>query len=96
MRNDRGLKLQHLLTDMASLWLSLQKEDPLITKVAMKALLPFSTSFLCYEPDEEQEEIKASHPGGGLEGMPVNHPPSNKGHNETSPSTDFSLIFFKK
>lgn len=47
IRNDRGLKLKHLSTDMTSFWLSLREEYPIITKTAIEALLPFSTSYLC-------------------------------------------------
>jgi hypothetical protein len=48
---------------------------------------------LCYEHDEEQEQVAASNTAGGLEGMRVNHPSSNKRHHETSSSTGFPLIF---
>jgi hypothetical protein len=35
IRNDRRLKLKHSSTDMASFWLSLQQEYPIITKKAI-------------------------------------------------------------
>ncbi|XP_042234779.1 zinc finger BED domain-containing protein 5-like [Homarus americanus] len=46
-RNDRGLKLKQLSTDMTSFWLSIREEYPIITKKAIEALLPFSTLYLC-------------------------------------------------
>ncbi|XP_063785805.1 zinc finger BED domain-containing protein 5-like [Pseudophryne corroboree] len=47
IRNDRGQKLKHSSTDMASFWLSLRQEFPMVTKKVIEALLPFSTSYLC-------------------------------------------------
>jgi hypothetical protein len=44
IRNDRRLKLKHSSTAMTSFWLPLQQEYPIITKKAIEALLPFSTS----------------------------------------------------
>jgi hypothetical protein len=46
IRNDRRLKLKHSSTDMASFWLSLRQEYPVITKKVIEVLLPFSTSYL--------------------------------------------------
>jgi hypothetical protein len=68
IRNDRRLKLKYSSTDMASFWLSLQQEYPIITKKATEALLPFSTSYLwgwifCYEHDQQQEQVAASNTG---------------------------------
>jgi hypothetical protein len=45
IRNDGKLKLKHSTTDMASFWLSLQQEYPIITKET-EPLLPFSISYL--------------------------------------------------
>jgi hypothetical protein len=47
--NDKSqiLKLKHSSTDMASLWLFLRRECPIVTKMATEALHPFSTSYLC-------------------------------------------------
>ena len=39
IRNDRGLKLKHLTTDMTSFWLSLREEYPIITNKAIEVLL---------------------------------------------------------
>jgi hypothetical protein len=47
IRNDRKLKLKHSSTDMASFWLSLRQEYPIITKKAIEAPRPISTSYLC-------------------------------------------------
>jgi hypothetical protein len=46
---------------------------------------------LCYDHVEKQEYVAASNTGGGLEVMLVNHPTSDKGAHETSPSTGFPL-----
>jgi hypothetical protein len=47
IRNDRRLKLKRSSTDMASFWLSLRQEYPIITKKAAEALWPFSISYVC-------------------------------------------------
>jgi hypothetical protein len=47
IRNDRRIKMEHSLTDMASFWLSLSQKYTIITEKTIKALLPFSTSYLC-------------------------------------------------
>jgi hypothetical protein len=47
IRNNRRLKLKHSSTDMASFWLFLGQEYPIITNKAIEALLPFSISYLC-------------------------------------------------
>jgi hypothetical protein len=46
-RDDRRMKLKRSSTDTASFWLSLRQEYPIITKKAIEALHPFSTSSLC-------------------------------------------------
>jgi hypothetical protein len=62
---------------------------------------------LCYEHDEYQEQVAASNTGGGLQDMLVNHPTSDKGHYQTSPSKGYvyayirtsyfySCLYFKK
>jgi hypothetical protein len=50
-------------------------ESPIITKKANEAFLPFSTSYM---RDEEQEQVVASNTGGGLDSVLVNHPTSIK------------------
>jgi hypothetical protein len=47
IRNDRRLKLKHSSTDMASFWLFLRQETPIMKKKETEALLPFSASDLC-------------------------------------------------
>jgi hypothetical protein len=42
---------------------------------------------------KSKEKTAVSNIGGGLEGMFVNHPTTDKGHHWTSPSTGFPLIF---
>jgi hypothetical protein len=79
---------------MALHLLSLLHECPITTNKAIEALLRFSVWgwLLRYEHDEEQEQDAASNPGGGLEGMLVNYPTSDKGHHESPSSTRFPLI----
>jgi hypothetical protein len=43
IRNDRRLKVKHSSTDMASFWLSLREEYPIIIEKTIEALLAFST-----------------------------------------------------
>jgi hypothetical protein len=95
IRNGRSLKVKHSSTGMASLWFSLQQEYSIITKKTTEALHPSSTTYLCEASlsDEAQEQVATSNTGGGLEGMLLNYPNSDKGHFETSPSTGFQLIF---
>jgi hypothetical protein len=47
IRNYRRLKMKQSSTHMASIWLSLQQEYPIITMNAREALPPFSASYLC-------------------------------------------------
>lgn len=47
IRNDSGLKLKPLSTNMTSFWLSLREECPIIIKKATEVLHPFSGSYLC-------------------------------------------------
>jgi hypothetical protein len=46
IRKDRGRKLKHSSADMASFWLPVQQEYPIITKKAIEALLPVYTGSL--------------------------------------------------
>jgi hypothetical protein len=46
-RNDRRLKQKHSSTGIASFWLPIRQEYPIITKKATEARLPFSASCLC-------------------------------------------------
>jgi hypothetical protein len=93
IRKDRRPEMKHSSSDTASFWLSLRQEYPISTETATEALLPLSTPYLCgpallcYEHDEEQEQVAASSTGGGLVGMLVNHPTSDKGPHEASPRT---------
>lgn len=59
IRNDRGLKLKHSTMDTTLFWLSVQNEFPNITKKAMKALFPFSTSYLCESSFSAMNNIKS-------------------------------------
>lgn len=73
IRNDRGLKLQYSKiaeatekqmktkanVDIASFWVPLMDEYPLIVKEAMKAILPFSTSYLCESAFSAMNAIKS-------------------------------------
>jgi hypothetical protein len=47
IRNDGRLKLNHSSADVASFCLSLRQGYPIMTKKAIQALRPFSTSSLC-------------------------------------------------
>jgi hypothetical protein len=51
-------------------------------------------ALLCYEHDEEQEQVAASSTGGGLVGMLVNLPTLDKGPHEASPRTGVHWYFY--
>jgi hypothetical protein len=81
---------------MASFWLSLQQEYPIITKKGIEALLPFSASYLCETGFSVMNMMKRKNRSRLQtleEDLRVNHPTSDKGHHDTSPSTGFPLIF---
>jgi hypothetical protein len=84
IRNGRRLKVKHSSTGMASCWLSLRQEYPIIAKKAIEAFLHIFSAV---------HTMKSRNTRGGLVGMLVNHPTADKGHHETSRSTGFPLIF---
>jgi hypothetical protein len=60
--NDRKLKLKLSPTDMASFWMYLRQEHPVMTKKAIEALLPFSTPYLCEAGFSAMNMMKSKSP----------------------------------
>jgi len=62
IKNDRGLKLQYstikINVDVSSFWINLLHEYPKISRKAMNAILPFSTSYICEAAFSSMNAIK--------------------------------------
>jgi hypothetical protein len=59
IRNNRRLKIEDSSTDIASFWLSLQQEYPIITKKVTEACCPFSTLYLCEAGSSDMNTMKS-------------------------------------